>query len=130
MYQIRYSLYYRACYCSDHLKKGKKLCIRECFFFRFLKINERNEDSCIGRCDFFVCFFSGKSLKNLITLNFDFSGFDLLFLFKLSAFPLLKRSQTPISNSKSVKVRTKGSTLVSKVEFKYQISQWNKIFTY
>ena len=78
----------------------------------------------------FLVFFSGKSLKNLITLNFDFSGFDLLFFFKLSAFTLLKRSQTPISNSKSLKVRTKGSTLISKVEFNYQISQWNKIFTY
>ena len=37
-------------------------------------------------------------------LNFDFSRFDLWFLFKFSAFLFLKGGQTPLSNNKSVKV--------------------------
>ena len=70
------------------------------FFFRFLRINERSEDSCKGRCDFFVVFFSVKSLKNLITLNFDFSGFDLLFFFKLCISIAEKKSNSNIKQQK------------------------------
>ena len=38
---------------------------------------------------------------NLFKLNFDFSRFDF---HQLSAFPLLKGRQTPLSDRKSVKV--------------------------
>ena len=60
-----------------------------------IKSNERSEYSHIGLDIFFQ--------ENLFTLNFDFSRFYLYF-FKFSAFPLLKERQTPLSNSKSVKV--------------------------
>ena len=67
--------------------------------------NKRSEDSYLGLADFFACFFFRKKSYNLFTLNFGFSRFDLWFIFKFSAFPLLKRSQNPLSNSKIVKVK-------------------------
>ena len=73
------------------------------FYYRFkcLRVNERSLDFYIGHDDF--CVFSSESLK-FFRLKFTFSRFDLLFLFKFSLFPfLLKRRQTPLSNSKSVK---------------------------
>ena len=51
--------------------------------------------SCIGLGIFFYFFFSA---------HFDFSRFDLWFLFKFSPFPLLKGRQTLLLNSKRVKV--------------------------
>ena len=49
---------------------------------------------------FFFRFLSGNisSGSNLLFSRFDFS-----FLSKLRSFPLLKRRQTPLSNSESVK---------------------------
>ena len=35
-----------------------------------IKSNERSKDSCIGLADFFLLFFSGKSLKILIALRY------------------------------------------------------------
>ena len=46
-------------------------------------------------------FFLRKSLQ----VQFNFWRFDFSFLFKFSSFLLLKGSQTPLSNSKCVKVK-------------------------
>ena len=74
----------------------------------------------IGLADFscFVFFFR----KNLFTLNFDFLQFDLWFFFKFSAFLLLKGRQTPLSNSKIVKV--------TKSVIYFQVWKWKLIIIY
>ena len=51
-----------------------------------------------------VNFFSGKNLKVCSRSILIFRGCDVL---KFSAFPFLKGKQTPLSNSKSVKVTKK-----------------------
>ena len=50
-----------------------------------------------------ILFFLRKSLEICSSSNLFFCG--LAFFFKFGSFPLLKRRQTPLSNSKSVKVR-------------------------
>ena len=66
-----------------------------------LKVGEHSSDSYIGPDDIFPFFFR-KSLKFCLGSNSLFR--DLTFnFFKFSKFPLLKRRQTPLSNSKSLK---------------------------
>ena len=53
---------------------------------------------------FFCFFFFSETLKKSFRLKFTFSWFDFWFLLKFSSFPLLKGSQTPLTNSENVKV--------------------------
>ena len=73
-------------------------------------------------------FFNGKVLHFVQAQIYFFLRFDFWFLFNLSSFPSLKGRQTPLSNSKSVKV-TKSKRdrfLVSKKKINFQIPQRNK----
>ena len=62
----------------------------------FVRFDERSSVSHIGRDDFY------QGILNLFRLKYTFSKFDFWFLFKFSSF-FVKRRQTPLSNSKSVK---------------------------
>ena len=55
-----------------------------------------------------ICrFFSAKILKFVMAqFYYFFLRFDFKFIFKLSAFQLLRGRQTPLVNSESVKVKT------------------------
>ena len=53
---------------------------------------------------FFCDFFLWKKNLKIVTLNFDFKQFDFCFLLKFISFLLFKGKQTPLSNSKSVKI--------------------------
>ena len=61
-----------------------------------IKSNECSQDSYIGLADFFFAYIFLKKKS----LNFFFRAFRL----KFRAVPLLNVRQTPLSNSKSVKV--------------------------
>ena len=71
-----------------------------------------------------IIFLRNKSV-NVFTLTFDFALFDLWFLFKFSAIPLLKVRQTPFSKNKCRGHEKRGCFLISKMEINYQISQLN-----
>ena len=82
------------------------ICFRTVFstkLFCRIKSNERSEYSYTGLADFFLFFFQEKVSK-FVHAKFWFFVVWLVVSFKFSAFPLLKGRQTPLSNSKSVKV--------------------------
>ena len=76
-----------------------------------------NSDSYISRDDFFSIF-PGKVLKK-VRAQIYFSLYDHLFL---SSFPLLKVRQTPLSNSKNIKV--------TKNVIDLYFRKWNLIFRF
>ena len=76
-----------------------------------------------------MIFSSGTVLKFVQAQIYLSAGFDLRFFVKFTSFPLLKGRQTPLLNSKCNDYEKSERFLVSKVEFHFQVSQWNKKVT-
>ena len=87
----------------------------------FLKVRECSSDSDIARDCFSLRFFFSGKVKNLSGLNFTFFAVYFWFLFKFSLFLCLKEGKL---HNRTTKVYE----IVSKIEFKFQISQRNKFF--
>ena len=95
-----------------------------------MKSTERSEYSYIGLADF-LFFFSGKSIKICLFVNFDFSRFDLRLFLSVQCISIVKRKANYTIEQQNCKGdETRDRLLISKMETNYQISQRNKWFTY
>ena len=87
------------------------------------KSNERSEYSCIGLGDFFVFFFSRKSLTFCLRSILIFRGLTGNF-FLVQCIVIVKRKANSTIEQKNVKVTKKRDRrLISKMEIYYQICQ-------
>ena len=68
-------------------------------------------------------FFFQENFLNLFRLKLAFLRFCFYFMFKFSSLLLLKGKQTPLSNSKSLKITKNERLLASKVDFNFSVSQ-------
>ena len=84
------------------------LFILHCCYFNVFKSNERSEDSFIGLADFLMFFFSGKSLKSLITT--DVHSYILMHfrmhlgIYALFEFNLISSAESDVNSTLQIRV--------------------------